>query len=221
MPARFAADLNRALDKMRTGNARAPSLSPDIVELAKQAWLLASLEHGARRASAPATCWRALLADETLARARAGSAPASSLKHPGRRAAARLRAICRNGSDEAADGRRRRRAPGGAARCRRAAPPRGGGARSTSSRTDLTAQAQGRQDRPDPRPRRRDPPDHRHPDAAPPEQPDPHRRGRRRQDRGGRGLRAAHRRRRRAADALQGRAAAARSTSACCRPAPA
>ena len=40
----------------------------------------------------------------------------------------------------------------------------------------------------------RDPPGHRHPDAPPAEQPDPHRRGRRRQDRGGRGLRAAHRR---------------------------
>jgi type VI secretion system protein VasG len=43
------------------------------------------------------------------------------------------------------------------------------------------------------RPRRRDPPDRRHPDAPPPEQPHPHRRGRRRQDRGGRRLCPAHR----------------------------
>ena len=28
---RVAAELNRALDRLRTGNARAPSLSPDIV----------------------------------------------------------------------------------------------------------------------------------------------------------------------------------------------
>ena len=32
---RFRADLNASLDKMRTGNARAPGLSPDIIELAK------------------------------------------------------------------------------------------------------------------------------------------------------------------------------------------
>ena len=38
---RFRTDLNAALDKMRTGNARAPGLSPDIIELTKQAWLLA------------------------------------------------------------------------------------------------------------------------------------------------------------------------------------
>ena len=40
--ARLTIDLNRALDRMKTGNARAPSLSPEIVELAKQAWLMAS-----------------------------------------------------------------------------------------------------------------------------------------------------------------------------------
>ena len=58
---RFVTDLNRALEKMKTGNGRAPSLAPEIVELVKQAWLLASLEQE-RRASAPAICcgrcWR-------------------------------------------------------------------------------------------------------------------------------------------------------------------
>ena len=72
---------------------------------------------------------------------------------------------------------------------------------------DLTEKAQEGRDRPGDRARRRDPPDRRHPDAPAPEQPDPHRRGGRRQDRGGRRLRAAHRARRRAA-AAQGRAAA-------------
>ena len=62
-------------------------------------------------------------------------------------------------------------------------------------------------DGPGDRPRRRDPPDRRHPDAPAPEQPDPDRRGRRRQDRGGRGLRPAPRARRRAA-AAPGRVAA-------------
>src|SRR5579875_2782752 len=48
-PGRLSEDLNRALDRMKTGNARAPSLSPDIISLAKQAWLLASLEQGLAR----------------------------------------------------------------------------------------------------------------------------------------------------------------------------
>ena len=62
-----AQQLNRALDKLRTGNARAPSLSPDIVSWLREAWLIASLEAGV-------DCIRsghmlaALLADETLAR---------------------------------------------------------------------------------------------------------------------------------------------------------
>src|ERR1700736_6763443 len=47
--ARLIVDLNRALDRMKTGNARAPSLSPEIVELVKAAWLMASLEHGLSR----------------------------------------------------------------------------------------------------------------------------------------------------------------------------
>ena len=62
----FAVDLNSALAKMSAGNDRAPSLSRDIVELVKQAWLLASLEQGATRLRSGHLLW-ALLADETLA----------------------------------------------------------------------------------------------------------------------------------------------------------
>ena len=64
---RLRVDLNRALDRMKTGNARAPSLSPEIVELAKEAWLLASVEHGLSRLRSGHLLW-ALVADETLAR---------------------------------------------------------------------------------------------------------------------------------------------------------
>ena len=64
---RLTVDLNRALDRMKTGNARAPSLSPEIVELAKEAWLMASVEHGLSRLRSGHLLW-ALLADETLAR---------------------------------------------------------------------------------------------------------------------------------------------------------
>ena len=63
---------------MKTGNGRAPSLAPDIVELAKQAWLLASLEQGAARIRSGHLLW-ALLADETLAR-RAREASGQLLK---------------------------------------------------------------------------------------------------------------------------------------------
>ncbi len=64
---RFRGDLNASLDKMRTGNARAPGLSPDIIELAKQAWLLASVEQGLTKLRSGHLIW-ALLADEALAR---------------------------------------------------------------------------------------------------------------------------------------------------------
>jgi type VI secretion system protein VasG len=64
---RFRTDLNASLDKMRTGNARAPGLSPDIIELAKQAWLLASVEQGLTKLRSGHLVW-AMLADETLAR---------------------------------------------------------------------------------------------------------------------------------------------------------
>ncbi len=64
---RLRADLNRAFDKMKTGNARAPGLAQEIVAAAKEAWLLASVEHGLSRIRSGHLLW-ALLADETLAR---------------------------------------------------------------------------------------------------------------------------------------------------------
>ncbi len=64
---RFTTDLNRTLDKMKTGNSRAPSLSPEIVEASKQAWLFASVEHGLTRVRSGHLLW-AMLADETLSR---------------------------------------------------------------------------------------------------------------------------------------------------------
>lgn len=75
---RFLSDLNKGLDKMKTGNSRAPSLSPEIVDLGKQAWLLASVEQGLSRIRSGHLLW-ALLADETLAR-RAREASGQLLK---------------------------------------------------------------------------------------------------------------------------------------------
>ncbi len=75
---RFLIDLNKGLDKMKTGNSRAPSLSPEIVDLGKQAWLLSSVELGLSRIRSGHLLW-ALLADETLSR-RAREASSQLLK---------------------------------------------------------------------------------------------------------------------------------------------
>ncbi len=75
---RFVADLNKALDKLKTGNSRAPGLAPDVVDTAKQAWLLASIEQGLARVRSGHVLL-ALLADETLAR-RARDASSQLLK---------------------------------------------------------------------------------------------------------------------------------------------
>ncbi len=75
---RFVADLNKGLDKMKTGNSRAPALSPEIVDLAKQAWLIASVEHGLSKVRSGHLIL-ALVADETLAR-RAREASSQLLK---------------------------------------------------------------------------------------------------------------------------------------------
>lgn len=77
---RLLTDLTRGMDRMKTGNARAPSLSPEIVDAAKQAWLLASVEHGQSRVRSGHILW-ALLADETLSR-RAKEASGQLIKIP-------------------------------------------------------------------------------------------------------------------------------------------
>ena len=73
-PGRFSADLNRALDRMKTGNARAPGLAPNIVTLLKQGWIFASVEQGQTRIRSGHLLW-ALLDDETLARQVRDSSP--------------------------------------------------------------------------------------------------------------------------------------------------
>ncbi|WP_376099413.1 type VI secretion system ATPase TssH [Roseomonas sp. CCTCC AB2023176] len=71
---RVAAELNRALDKFKTGNARAPALSPDLVTWLREAWLIASLEGGAGRIRS-GHMLAALLGDESLNRTLRESAP--------------------------------------------------------------------------------------------------------------------------------------------------
>jgi type VI secretion system protein VasG len=66
-PGRMAQQLNTELDRIRSGNTRAPALSPNIVDLAKNAWLLASVEYGHGLATS-AHILAALLLDEGLRR---------------------------------------------------------------------------------------------------------------------------------------------------------
>lgn len=60
-------DINRELDKIKSGNSRAPALSPTIVDLAKNAWMLASVEYGHPLATS-AHILAALMLDESLRR---------------------------------------------------------------------------------------------------------------------------------------------------------
>ncbi len=43
---RLTQDLNKELDRIKSGNTRAPALSPTVVDIAKNAWMLASVEYG-------------------------------------------------------------------------------------------------------------------------------------------------------------------------------
>ncbi|MCC9602664.1 type VI secretion system ATPase TssH [Stieleria sp. JC731] len=43
------ADLNKAIDKLQTGNGRPPALSPNVVDLVREAWLIASVDHGSAK----------------------------------------------------------------------------------------------------------------------------------------------------------------------------
>ena len=60
-------DLNKELDIIKAGNTRAPALSPTIVDLAKNAWMLASVEYGHPQATS-AHVLAALMLDENLRR---------------------------------------------------------------------------------------------------------------------------------------------------------
>ena len=64
---RFSAELNRALDRFKTGNGRTPALSPDFVETMMRAWTIASIDYGAPEIRTGHTIL-ALLSDDKLSR---------------------------------------------------------------------------------------------------------------------------------------------------------
>jgi len=65
-PLRLQSDLNDSLDGFKTGNSRPPSLSPDLVKLAKESWVTGSIDLGGSGVrSGYLIC--ALLSDDILA----------------------------------------------------------------------------------------------------------------------------------------------------------
>ncbi|HKS96494.1 MAG TPA: Clp protease N-terminal domain-containing protein, partial [Terriglobia bacterium] len=64
---RLSGELARSLDKLKTGNARTPALSPTLVRMLTQAWTIGSIDYGAGQVRSGFTIL-ALLTDEDLAR---------------------------------------------------------------------------------------------------------------------------------------------------------
>ena len=46
---RFTSGLIRVIDHLKTGNSRSPALSPNLVKLVREAWIVASIEFGAHQ----------------------------------------------------------------------------------------------------------------------------------------------------------------------------
>jgi type VI secretion system protein VasG len=65
--ARLTRGITAALDRLKTGNARPPQLSPNIIELAREAWLVGSVEFGGHQTRSGHLLF-ALLSDPTLRR---------------------------------------------------------------------------------------------------------------------------------------------------------
>ncbi len=64
---KLATEIQRALDKLKTGNARTPSLSPSLVKLLTEAWTIGSIDYGAQKVRTGHVLV-ALVTDEDIAR---------------------------------------------------------------------------------------------------------------------------------------------------------
>jgi type VI secretion system protein VasG len=64
---RLSAELTRSLDKLKSGNARTPAISPTVLKMMTQAWTLGSIDYGAAQIRTGFTIL-ALTQDEDLAR---------------------------------------------------------------------------------------------------------------------------------------------------------
>src|SRR5438445_5605275 len=64
---RLAAELTRSLDKLKSGNARTPAISPSVLHMLTEAWTTGSLEYGATQIRS-GHALLALLENDELAR---------------------------------------------------------------------------------------------------------------------------------------------------------
>jgi type VI secretion system protein VasG len=71
---RVTRDLTQSLDRVKTGNARAPELSPDITDMMREAWTIASLKYSSQTIRS-GFLLLALLTEETLAMRVRSSSP--------------------------------------------------------------------------------------------------------------------------------------------------
>jgi len=65
--ARLLKDIGRAIDRLKTGNAKQPAISEEVCFLVKEAWLVASIGHGQQKVRS-AWLLEALVGDSSLAR---------------------------------------------------------------------------------------------------------------------------------------------------------
>src|SRR5262249_23086225 len=82
-PAKVSRELTRTLDQLKTGNARLPELSLELMDLMREAWVLASLEFKTPRIRS-GYLLAALMSDRNLS-SRARTASAELGKIPGER----------------------------------------------------------------------------------------------------------------------------------------
>ena len=64
---RVAAELTRSLDKLKSGNARTPALSPSLLKMMTEGWTFGSIDYGAAQVRTGFTVL-ALVANEELSR---------------------------------------------------------------------------------------------------------------------------------------------------------
>ncbi|MBI4904945.1 MAG: type VI secretion system ATPase TssH [Acidobacteria bacterium] len=64
-PSRLTSELSRSLDKLKTGNARTPAISPSILKLMTEAWTIGSIDYGAHQVRSGFTILALLSNDET------------------------------------------------------------------------------------------------------------------------------------------------------------
>ncbi|HEY7895269.1 MAG TPA: type VI secretion system ATPase TssH, partial [Gemmatimonadaceae bacterium] len=95
---RLAAELTRSLDRLKSGNARTPALSPKLVDMFTEAWTIGSVDFGANKVRSGHTIL-ALTSDPELARM-VGDASKEFTKIPSEALRKDLAAIVASSSEE-------------------------------------------------------------------------------------------------------------------------